>query len=126
MTRIAFCEDSHQLLANSLFADLMDSRRHLANRLPGLRLNFVSKACAEANRAQQSELVFVESLFGITDRANNLRANVGLAADVVVDFFRQRIVQKTVDREIAPEYILSCIRVRDACRAATVNVSFVG
>src|SRR4051812_40235952 len=65
--RLAFRQNSDQLLPDPFAAYLMNARGHFAHRVPGGRLYGVTQPRAEANGAKDSKFIFLEPRMRIAD-----------------------------------------------------------
>ena len=99
------CQNLYELVADSFRADLVGARGSFHDCVPRRRIDFESKDCCESNRSQHPQPVLSESLSGITDCANNLCLQIGLAADEVDHVAGDRVKKHPVDSEIPP----SCV-----------------
>lgn len=119
-------EDLHQLVADALGAHDMDLRGEVADGRPCIRLDLEAEPGGEADAAQDAQLVLLEALARIPDGADDARLEIGAAADVVDHAFLDGIVEKAVDREIAPPGIALGIGKGDGFRVASVAVLAIG
>ena len=95
-------ENFHQFVAKAFRADDGDLWRHLADGLPSFLFDLETEGCAEANAADEAQFVFGKTLLRVPDAAEDACLQVRLATDIVDDLFFYRIVEKAVDREVAP------------------------
>src|SRR5271170_5822636 len=81
----------------------------------------------EAYSANEAQLVFFEAALGIANGANNSRAQIGPAVNVVENFVRARIEQQTIDGEIAPQYVFFRRRRENhAVRMPPIGIACIG
>ena len=124
--RLSLPQDADQLVTRPLGADLMDPGGHGTNRLPRFRIDHVAQPGSKADSAQNAQLVFFKPLQRVADRSNDPGLDVLAAADIIDHALLGWIVQEAVDREIAPQHILTRIGKRDTDRPPPVDVSLIG
>ena len=96
-----------------------------AKGLPGGGFDGEAELDGEADGAEEAETVFGKADEGITDGANLLSCEVGLAVDVVEEFIFEGIKKHAVDGEVAALGIFLGGGEGDGGGAATVEVGTV-
>jgi hypothetical protein len=99
-------QNAHEFFADSFWADFDDGSRVFANGAERFGMNFEVEYRCEPNGAQESKAVFAEPFVGIADGSHEACVEVGSSVDVIDDGFREGIVEKAVDGEVAAERIL--------------------
>ncbi len=83
----------------NLGSQLFDSRERQ-------RIDSKAKSRRKTHRPEHAQLVFLEALLGISDRANDARIQVGAPADKIQHVVAvQRIHEQSVDGEVAPLHV---------------------
>lgn len=116
-------EDAGKFRAHAFGGDAGDGWCMALERVEGG--GFDGKAVefgGETDRAQQTKVILVEALIGIPDGAQEAVFQVGAATDMVDDFPGFRILEETVDGEVAPPGILFGGGKDDTLGAAPVPV----
>ena len=122
----AFGQNFGEFVAQPFRRDDQNLRRESANGRGGLRLNREIKARGESHGADKPQFIFFEAPLGIADSANDPRAQIGAAVDVIEDFVGARIEQQAVDGEIAAQDIfLRRWRENDAVGMPPVGIADV-
>ncbi len=109
-TRATFREDTEEFVANALDRDPPNKRGQALDRLHCFRLNRKVQTRSEAYGAQHAQVIFVEALFCISNRADNAAHEIGFSADVIEHLARNRIFHEAIDGEVPPLGIESRIR----------------
>jgi len=78
----------------------------LAHRVPGLVLDPEAEPGGELDRPQDPHRILGEANARVADRPQQAGLEIGQAVDVVVDHALGRIVEESVDREVAPTCVL--------------------
>ncbi len=71
-------------------------------------------------------MIFAKAFFRLADGADDFRAQIFFAADPVVDFFCERIVEKSVDGEIAARRVGLGVGEDDFFRTAAILIIRLG
>ena len=124
--RVRRTQQLHQFLADALGADGLDLGRMGLERGEGARFQGEIQLGGEPHRAQQAQVVFGEPFRGRADGADDPRAQVGFAADPVVQLFAHGVVEQAVDGEVAAAGVGHGVAEHDAARAAAILVIGLG
>ena len=80
----------------------------------------------EAHGAQQPQMIFAKAFFRLADRTNDFRMQIFFATNPVVNFFCERIVKKSVHREITARRIRLGIGENDLLRTPAILIFRLG
>ncbi len=116
----------HQFIPHAFGADEFDFWRERFDGRKRLRLDLKIQLRRKAHGAQQPQMILAKAFLRRTDGADDFGAEILLTADPVVDFFRERVVEKPVDREIAALCVGLGIGENHRFRAATILVIRLG
>ncbi len=89
-------------------------------------LDFKIQLRGKSHRAQHPQMILAETFFRFANRPDYFRAQILFAANPVVDFFRERVVKKSVHREIPAQRIGLGIGKNNFLRPATVLIIRLG
>src|SRR4051812_28022650 len=95
-------------------------------RLPRSRVDFVSENRGETDGSQHSQPILGEALLRVANRSNQFRGEIGAAADKIDDFFRNRIVEHSIDREISTAGVLLRRREMHLHRTSPIYIEAIG
>ena len=124
--RTPFEQDLHDLVADALPGDRVDSRRESHDRGERLRFDLPVESGGEAHRAEQSKPVLVEARDGVADRADDATLEVRPAAHMVDRLVGSvRIEEHAVDGEVAALGITPCVGHVNLDRVAVVGIASV-
>ena len=96
------------------------------DRFPGRRLDFEVEHGGEADRAQEPQPIFGETLRRVANRPHEPGAEVLAAADEINHGVVRRIEEHAVNREIAAARVFFRGREVHFCRVPAVEISAVG
>ena len=119
-------ENPHQLFSDSLGADLADRAGRPDDCFPGRRLDFKVEHGGEADRAQEPQPIFGETLRRVANRPHESGAEVLAAADEINHGVVSRIEEHAVNREIAAARVFFRRREVHFCRVPAVEINAVG
>ena len=94
------------LVEGARLRNVVEQRRHFADRRPRLRLDLEAELGGEAHRADDAHRVFAVARDRVADHAQQLLARILDAAVVVDDDLADRVVVHRVDGEVAPRSVL--------------------
>ena len=98
-------QHSRQFVAHALATHLMQLRGVGPHSRFRTRLNCKFESRRKTNSAKHAQLVFLKSLFGVPDRANELRVQVLAPAHKIKHSLHLRIKQHSINSEVAPDHI---------------------
>ena len=114
----------HDFFADSLSRDITNRRCGAFHRSPGRGIDREVHARGEAGSAQDAQMVLLETVVRISDRADNSGAQIAHPADQIDQLVGDRIVKHSVDSEVAANRIfLDCAK---AYRRRTASVGVFG
>src|ERR1039458_5760723 len=119
-------EQFYQLIPHALGADEFYFRRERLNRRKRFWLDRKTQPRGETHGAQQPQMIFAKTFLRHADGADDFCAQIFFAADPVVDFFCERIVEQSVHREIAAQRIGLGVGENNFLRAAAILVIRLG
>ena len=119
-------EEFDQFLAHPLGADETDFLGEFLHGGKGLGRDGEVELRGEANGAEHPQVILAEAFFGRAHGADEFGAQVRLAADPVVQLLGQRIVEESVDREVAADGVLAGVGETHRFRAASVLIVCFG
>ena len=91
----------HDFFADSLGRDIDNRRRCAFHRSPGRGIDREVHTRSEAGSAQDAQMVLLEAVVRISDRADNSGAQIAHPADQIDQSVGDRIVKHPVDSEVA-------------------------
>src|SRR5258708_30791444 len=75
--------DFNQLIPDPFLAHSFDLLRILDDRLPGSRFDLKLESSREADRAQQTQMIFTKSFVRISDRSDQMVFEIGFTANKI-------------------------------------------
>ena len=114
----------HDFLADTLGRDIDNRRRCAFHRGPSGGIDREVQTRGEAGSAQDAQMVLLEAVVRISDRADDSGAQIAHPADQIDQSVGDRIVEHPVDREVAADRIF--FDRAEAYRRRTASVSVFG
>ena len=115
-----------QFVSDSFCGDAEDEGFVLLDSFLGGFFVFEMEPVFEPDGSKHSEVVFLDSLVGVTDESKQSSFEVGDAVYVVVKLFCDGVVKNAVDGEVSSVCIFFSISECDVFWSAAIRVSCVG
>ena len=118
--------DAVEFVSNAFRADFGNQGSGLLEGGPGGGFNGEVEGGGEADGAEEAKMVFLEAGCGLTNGADELGFEIGLAVDVVDERAGFGVVEEAVDGEVSALGVLFGCRKGDGFGAAAIAVGAVG
>ncbi len=119
---VRFEQDAGQFLFDALRADARKIRGMGADRITGRGVQAEFQGCHKTHSAQYAQVVLGKTLLRPPNGADKPGIQIPAALDKVEDRIRDRVIEQSVDRKIAPTRILFKCGEMDFARTAPVHV----
>ena len=119
--------DEHlgEFTRNAFDADLTDLRCLASDGSQGLGIDFEFEVRGESDRSKHSQLVFIKTFFSVADGPEDLVSEIPLPLHKVNHLVIQGVEEKSIDREVAAERVLSGMTELDGVGPSAIGVADV-
>ena len=124
LQRMTGQQQLEHLVEHARFRHIAQQVFHLRDRRSGGRIELHTQLGREAHRTQHAHWVFAVAHLGISDHAQDVGANVGIAVVVVEYLLGSRIEEQGIGGEVAPRCILLLVAEFVVAQDAAMIVRF--